>query len=57
MSLDINSVTSSSHLKDRLHATKYFLIEYLVEIQAIAVQIFKLYPKTLSNLIAQIPTC
>ena len=37
MSLDINSVTSSSHLKDRLHATKYFLIEYLVETQAIAV--------------------
>ena len=57
MSLDINSVTSSSHLNDRLHAAKHFLIEYLAETQAIAIQIFKLYPKTLSNLIARIPTC
>jgi hypothetical protein len=54
MSLDINSVTSSSHLKDRLYTTKHFLIEYLVETQATTVQIFKLYPKTLSNSITRI---
>jgi hypothetical protein len=58
MSLDINSVTSSSHLKDRLRAAKQFSIEHPAEKQATAAaaQIFKLYPKTLSNSITRIPS-
>jgi hypothetical protein len=55
MSLDINSVTSSSHHKDRF-AAKQFLIEHPAETQATAAQIFKLYPKTLSNSITRIPS-
>jgi hypothetical protein len=54
MSLDVNSVTSSSYLKDRLHATKHFLIEYPVETQATAAWIFKLNPKTLNNSIVRL---
>ena len=54
MSLDINSVTSSSHLKDRLHAAKHFLIEYPAETQATAARIFKLNPKTLNNSIVRL---
>jgi hypothetical protein len=55
MSLDIDSITSSSHHKDRLRAAKQYLAENPTEKQVTAARIFKLHPKALSNSIARKP--
>jgi hypothetical protein len=55
MSLDIDSITSSSYYKDRLYTAKQYLAENPTEKQVTAARIFKLYPKALSNSIAQKP--
>jgi hypothetical protein len=55
MSLDIDSITSSSHQKDQLYTAKWYLAENPIEKQVTAARIFKLYPKALRNSIAQKP--